>query len=218
MTNIVQNLRGSRRLRVAAPLLPAAVLPILLTGVTVPAATGIGAAFESVERVEERARRVDVAARRIAEFGDLAQIDELRRAIEVLRNIVPEADEELALFNRVRFVADQLGLELKRCDIGATQDLGVPVDGESVFARELSVAGVGTLTGLVDLLAQLRAQGCPVAVLDVSLSRGAAAERDFQFALRLAVLHRAPELAPQLANGSPSASANDAQDPGNSNR
>ena len=93
MTNIVQNLRGSRRLRVAAPLLPAAVLPILLTGVTVPAATGIGAAFESVERVEERARRVDVAARRIAEFGDLAQIDELRRAIEVLRNIVPEADE-----------------------------------------------------------------------------------------------------------------------------
>lgn len=189
--SIVQNLRGVRRVRVALPFLPALLVPLALTGVTVPSATGIGEVKERVEHERKRADRAERAGAMVRQFGDLEQLDELVAAGKVLRGMIPGPRSEIDLFNRVRFLGEQLRLGLSRTDVAEPRDMDLAIDGESVFLRELTIAGTAPLSGVVGLVAGLRQQGLPVCVLEASLSRGTPSETTFKFTMRLGVFHRA---------------------------
>jgi len=192
MSAVTQNLRGVRQLRVHLRYLPAALVPLALAGVTVPAVTNFGAGSESLARERLRADRAAAAQARVESFGDPSQLHDIVAAIAVLEGLVPGPSSEIELFNRLRFVGDELDLGLTNTEVGHAVDLGLDIAGVSVFQREVSLAGRATLGALVDCVGMLRTQGIPVVVLEVALSRGAPDERQFQFQLRLGVLHRAP--------------------------
>ncbi len=190
MTGTVQNLLGSRRFRVLLPFVPAMVLPLALAGVTLPAAGGAGALMEAIRATEESAARAREARKVIAELGEPGKLALVTSAIERLREVIPLPTSEVDLFNRLRLVGQLLGLNLSNSDIGEPRALDLVVEGETVYIRELALGGRASLSRIVGLVDELRREGLPTAVLDVSLSRGSVDMAEFQFNLRIGLFYR----------------------------
>lgn len=205
MTTVVQNLRGTRRLRVLATFLPAAVLPLVLMGVTVPGALDANQAEAELRELRRDASEAERLRGELREFGDLSQVEEVRRARDVLRGLLPGPVPELDLFNLVRLVGGRAGLALSEVDVREERDLGLTIEDHAAFARDVEVVGEGTLDQLSDFVAQLRSRGLPVAVLEANLTRGAVREARFQFTVRLGVLHGGPAPAGGATGDDPAA-------------
>jgi len=191
MSGTVQNLLGTRRLRVLLPFVPALVLPLALAGVAVPATGGSGALLEAIRVAEEAATRARKARQTIVELGEPGELALVTSAIERLRGVIPPPVSEVDIFNRLRLVGQLLGLNLSTSEIGEVRALDMVVEGETVHIRELVLGGRASLSRVVALVDELRREGLPTAVLDVALSRGSVDQKEFQFNLRIGLFHRA---------------------------
>lgn len=185
----VHNVRSTRLIRSAPFLVPVAIVPLVLTGITgLPRAHGL-AARAALERTRERLELHVERRDALVEFGDLGEVATIEALTGELRSLVPEELTDIEIFSAARMAARAHRVDLNSVRIEGGQVLEVELDGRPVAVKHTRVLGRATLDGLVAWVDALRAFGVPCAVSSFSVLRDKPTDRRFRFEVLIGAFH-----------------------------
>jgi hypothetical protein len=192
MRGVVENLRHGYRLRHAAMLVPAFLLPLALLGVTIEPALRVATGRRELSRAQEMVERARRARSVLEEVGPIEQIAPLEEMRQELYALVPDSISAVEVYSRVRQVAAGCGFAVDSIVLGAAEDLELVHDDDTIVMQEIQVAGTATVDAVLGLVRSLRRSGLPLAVVGVRLQRTSLHGDEFSVDLRLGTFHHAP--------------------------
>ena len=193
MKSVINNLRDGVRYRRAALLVPTLLLPIAAMGITTPTYLE----YRSAKHDERIALEgFSYAAQMQSQWrseGDIAaRLSSLEEVNAMLKDLIPDWQEELVVHGAVRDAAGHVGLQLSRIQMSDPERRGAAVQGYVVVERMVSLAGEGPGDAALDLVDRLRGQGWPTCVHSLDANADMGSRDRFGFELRLGIFHYAP--------------------------
>jgi len=181
--------RGAGRWRRFVPIVLALSCAGGAAGVVSRPALRLDRVREKSATLERRTRAVDLRRDELERFeaaDGFARLEHARARIDVLFPRDPSSIEQHAA---LRLLARELGIELDTLRFGGDVDAGLESLDDRILRRDVRVGGRSRPGALIDFVAGIRALGTPVVVLEARLAREDATATDFEFLLRLGLLH-----------------------------
>lgn len=181
--------RGPRRWRASLPIAAAVLCAFTAAGVVTGPALELEAARERWAASERRALAATACRAELDRFDTSNGDGRLGAARERVDARFPHDPSPIVQHAVLRLVATEHAVALSALSFGADVDLGLETNDDRIVRRDVDVAGRATAGALVEFVEDLRGLLAPALVLEARLVRDDPGTPEFDFALRLGLLH-----------------------------
>lgn len=196
----VGNLRAGRRRRYALLSGVCLLVVVSVAGVAARPSLGMRAAELEFEQARLRGEEREAVAARLERFESSGGEQRARTALARLARLLPRPLPELELHGLLRLLAERRNLLLETLEIAEPAEVGLERLDDVAALREVRLAGRGTLGDVLGFVAELRALGRPLSVLEFQLDEAGTGARA-RWTLALGIFESRPlEEFPELGS------------------